>query len=187
MLAAALFSGMLFALTPSAHRGWHGAHDLSALRSTSSLSAIACSQQVQIGTARAQQQSDLDLPSYYAASQSYSMTVDTYTRLSCRTYDSFVGMPQGCRVPVLSLTNIEVASSRRREGRARKALLALIRSACDNRRALVIENVVSEHMHSLIQDLDGEPFPGSRAGARGCHYWIPGPQQTSWDKLAVKG
>lgn len=31
---------------------------------------------------------------------------------------------------------------------------------------------VSEHMHTLLAELRGEPMPGSRPGANGCHYWL---------------
>ena len=34
-------------------------------------------------------------------------------------------------------------------------------------------DVVSDHMHALISKLNGAALPGSRPGARGCHYWLP--------------
>ena len=91
-------------------------------------------------------------------------------------------------VPCLSLTNIEVAPSQRRRGHARTTLRALTRYAGDSRRLLVVENVVSSHMHALIGELEGQPLPGNRPGATGCNYWVGPPSaRAGWQphELAV--
>lgn len=81
----------------------------------------------------------------FQAHQAYSICME-HVRLSVKTYDSTRSLPAGKRVPCLSLTNIEVESKYRRQGRAREALIELRRSASRHARALVVENVVSPHM-----------------------------------------
>jgi hypothetical protein len=66
-----------------------------------------------------------------------------------------------------------VGSEFRRQGHARRALKALNAVASDSGRVLLVENVVSDHMHKIIGELKGQPFPGSRVGRKGAHYWIP--------------
>ena len=95
-----------------------------------------------------------------------------HTRVSLRRYDSTCWSIGGV-VPCLSLTNIEVDTSHRRQGHARTALAALKQVAGESRRLLVVENVVSPHMHAIIDDLQGQPLPGNRVGAKGCHYYLP--------------
>ena len=111
--------------------------------------------------------------------------LDGHTRLCLRRSFSKRDVPTGRRVPVLSLTNIAVDSPFRRQGHARRAMRALSKYAATNRCALVVENVVSDHMHGLIEELDGQPLWGSRRGAKGCNYWLPPSASTSWQDLAV--
>ena len=94
-------------------------------------------------------------------------------------------MPNGQTVKVLSLTNIAVDPSERRKGHARRAMLALHRYGRDEKCALIVENVVSDAMHTIIEELNGEPLWGSRKGARGCHYWLPPTMSTSWQDMAI--
>ena len=111
-----------------------------------------------------------------------------HTQLSLRRFDSSRMAPPDKIVPCLSLTNIEVAPSERRRGHARTTLAALTQYAKDSRQLLMVENVVSEHMHALIGELKGQPLPGNRAGARGCNYWIGPPSaRAGWhpQELAV--
>merc|ERR1711879_1021145 len=83
-------------------------------------------------------------------------------------------------VSCLSLTNIAVDVQHRRQGHARSSLTALRHAAAEHSCVLIVENVVSKHMHSLINDLDGVSLPGSRAGAHGCHYWLPPSRNFVW-------
>ena len=94
-------------------------------------------------------------------------------------------MPAGHCVPCLSVVGIEVESAHRREGRARKALLTLRHTASKRRHHLIVENVVSPHLHALIGELNGEPILGSRCGAKGCHYWLPPMPHAVWQELAL--
>ena len=94
----------------------------------------------------------------------------------------------GMAIPCISLTNIEVAATERRRGHARTTLRALTRVAGDSRRLLVVENVVSKHMHVLLGELGGQPLPGNRPGASGCNYWVGPPSaRKGWQphELAV--
>ena len=88
-------------------------------------------------------------------------------------------------MPCLSVVGIEVESARRREGRARKALVILRHAASERRHNLIVENVVSPHLHVLIDELGGEPILGSRSGAKGCHYWLPPRPQATWQELSL--
>ena len=117
---------------------------------------------------------------------SHSVAFDEYTRMHVLRYNStrFVGIDH--RVPVLSLTNIQVDASQRRQGHARRAIGSLRVAAADNQHALVVENVVSQHMHKLVRSMDGRHMPGSRPGANGCHYWIPSTPHEQWEDLAVR-
>ena len=105
-------------------------------------------------------------------------TLDGHTKVSMKRFDS-TRFTAGGTVPCLSLTNIEVASSQRRKGHARTALRALSRVAADSSLVLIVENVVSQHMHTLVSELDGEALFGSRAGRSGAHYRIPVAWQSS--------
>ena len=90
-------------------------------------------------------------------------------------------------MPCLSLTNIAVEADHRRQGKARASVDALRRAAAEHRCVLIVENVVSKHMHALISDLNGRPLAGSRPGANGAHYWLPpSPDVVSWGELAVQ-
>ena len=103
-----------------------------------------------------------------------SCDIDGHTQMSLRIFDSpRFATEVGGTAQCLSLTNIEVSSSFRRQGIARTTLSALSLVAGDSRRALIVENVVSEHMHTLISELNGKPLYGCRLGSRGCHYFIP--------------
>ncbi len=58
----------------------------------------------------------------------------------------------------------------------------------DSRQLLVVENVVSQHMHVLMGELGGQALPGNRPGARGCNYWVGPPSaREGWQphELAV--
>jgi hypothetical protein len=98
--------------------------------------------------------------------------VEEHTRLHVRSLASTVHCGPGQSVRCLSLTNIMTDLEHRRQGRARRALRALRAVAEEHSHALLIENVVSDHMHALVQDLDGVELPGHRAGRRGCNYWM---------------
>ena len=75
----------------------------------------------------------------------------------------------------------------------RTSLGRTIRTACrgtpgDSRQLLVVENVVSQHMHVLMGELGGQALPGNRPGARGCNYWVGPPSaRKGWQphELAV--
>ena len=58
------------------------------------------------------------------------------------------------------------------------------KAAHDNDHVLLVENVVSDHMHQLINSLDGAALPGCRPGARGCTYWLPATAGQTWEHLA---
>jgi hypothetical protein len=64
-------------------------------------------------------------------------------------------------------------------------LLALCAVAAEHRQTLLVENVVSEHMHALIQDLEGVELPGHRAGRNGCNYWLRPDPDLEWRDLAT--
>lgn len=108
-----------------------------------------------------------------------------HTRLCIKRYNSQRDVPNGQTVKVLSLTNIAVDPSERRKGHARRAMLALHRYGRDEKCAFIVENVVSDAMHTIIEELNGEPLWGSRKGARGCHYWLPPTMSTSWQDMAI--
>ena len=75
----------------------------------------------------------------------------------------------------------------------RTSLGRTVRTACrgtpgDSRQLLVVENVVSQHMHVLMGELGGQALPGNRPGARGCNYWVGPPSaREGWQphELAV--
>ena len=99
-------------------------------------------------------------------------TLEGHTKVHLKRFES-TRFSVGGTVPCLSLTNIEVASSQRRKGHARTALRALSRVAADSSCVLLVENVVSQHMHKLVGELNGEAVFGSRPGRSGAHYRIP--------------
>ena len=51
--------------------------------------------------------------------------------------------------------------------------------------ALIVENVVSPHMHALCTEMGAEPLWGSRSGANGANYWLPPKRGARWEDLAV--
>lgn len=111
-----------------------------------------------------------------AAGDNINCVLEGHTKLCIRRVDStcFGGhVGHSGKVPCFSLTNIAVDSQHRRQGHARRTLHALHRVSSQFSRVLLVENVVSDHMHTLIGELKGEPLPGSRMGAKGCHYWVP--------------
>lgn len=114
-----------------------------------------------------------------------SVCADDHTKMSIRCFNSTRYVRSGLCVPCLSVVGIEVDSAHRREGRARTALTTLIQAAFERRHILIVENVVSPHMHALIGELDGEAILGSRPGARGCHYWLPPRPHTCWQDMAL--
>ena len=74
------------------------------------------------------------------------------------------------RVPCIVVKYVEVQPCVRRQGHARCALRLLSLAAADNKLALVVEDVISEHMHALVQQLGGRRLPGD---ARTFTYWLP--------------
>ena len=104
-------------------------------------------------------------------------------RVHVRRQQSTAMVRMGRSVPCLSLTHIEVPTSQRRAGHARGTLRALNRIARADRRVLLVENVVSPHMHQLVREHGGEAMPGSRPGSKGCHYWIPSFEGATFDAL----
>lgn len=102
-----------------------------------------------------------------------SCVYDVHTKLAVRRFESTRFIDHGVRVSTVSLVGIEVHAPARRQGRAAKAVRALRRAASDHKQMLVVENVVSDHMHKLLAKLGAEPLPGSRPGRHGCHYWLP--------------
>lgn len=105
--------------------------------------------------------------------ESISMLAGEHTRLHVRRVTSTCWCERGQVVPCLSLTHIQVNPNHRRQGHARETLRALHKVACDYRRVLIVDNVVSDHMHVLIGELGGKALPGSHVGRKGCNYWIP--------------
>ena len=138
-----------------------------------------------IGNTHHSSQGSLSRQLALATGSTVSCVVE-HTRLSLRRFDSSRDVPSGTRVPCLALTNIDVDARHRRQGHAHTAMRALRLVAADTDRALIVENVVSPHMHALIEELDGEPLWGSRRGAKGCHYWLPPSSATAWQDLAQR-
>lgn len=120
-----------------------------------------------------------------SAGSSVGIDIAGHTKLHVRRVDSTAWCAHGQRVPCYSLTNIEVNKNFRRQGHARATLHALHKVAEQQRRILLVENVVSDHMHKLVSDLNGEPLPGSRAGRRGAHYWVPPRSGMSFADMAI--
>lgn len=102
-----------------------------------------------------------------------TLKIGDHTQLGVRLLDSTAWCGYGECVPCLSLPNIHVGSEYRRQGHARRTLKALNTVASDSGRVLLVENVVSDHMHKIIGELKGQPLPGSHVGRKGAHYWIP--------------
>ena len=113
-----------------------------------------------------------------------SVSVGNHTALHLRRTESTAWCRQGQIVPCLSLTNIVVGSAHRRRGHARRTLEALHVACADEQLVLLVENVVSEHMHTIIDELNGEPLPGSRAGRRGASYWVPSDPKIAFTEMA---
>ena len=107
------------------------------------------------------------------------------TKLCLRRCDSTRDVPSGTRVPCLALTNIGVPVEHRRKGHARRAVRALVDVAAQSDCALIVENVVSPHMHALCSEMDAKPLWGSRPGANGANYWLPAKRSARWADLAV--
>ena len=113
--------------------------------------------------------------------------LDDHTHIKMRKFKSSRFVMPGTVVPCLSLSNIEVSPQQRRRGHARRALLSLRTAASANQHLLIVENVVSDHMHSLIQSLDGAPLPGCRPGAKGCNYMLPPKKDFQVQDFAQEG
>ena len=112
-------------------------------------------------------------------SRTMSCVLADHTRLSLARFKWFVSSKN--RVACVSLEHIEVEDSQRRKGHARRAVNMLSLAAADNHLALVVQNVVSEHMHDLVRDLGGRCLPGdSQYGQKGAHYWIPPAPSALW-------
>lgn len=78
------------------------------------------------------------------------------------------------RIPCVSIEDIEVDARHRRLGHARRILSLMSMVAADLGEALVVSNVVNEHMHILMQQLNGRCLPGIYGnGQDHCHYWLP--------------
>ena len=100
-------------------------------------------------------------------SEHLACVLDDHTQIKLRKFTSTRFVAPGQCVTCLSLSNIEVDSQQRRRGHARRALATLRKAAHDNDHVLLVENVVSDHMHQLINSLDGAALPGCRPGACG--------------------
>ena len=94
--------------------------------------------------------------------------------------------PSGTRA-VPGETNIGVPVERAPAGATRGAALvrALVDVAAKQSTALIVENVVSPHMHALCTEMGAEPLWGSRPGANGANYWLPPKRGARWEDLAV--
>ena len=114
-----------------------------------------------------------------------SATIDMHTHIKLRRYTSTRFVQPGQRVACVSLSNIEVHPDSRRQGHARSVLRKLRTACSDNNAVLVVENVVSNHMHALIAQLQGAALPGSRPGAKGCNYWLPPKNGAAWQDFAM--
>ncbi len=108
-----------------------------------------------------------------------------HTKVHVRVVDSTCFVAPGQTVPCLSLTNIQVAPEERRRGHARRALRALHGISRGLGRVLLVENVVSDHMHTLIGELKGRALPGSTCGRKGCNYYITPTPQAQFQDMAV--
>merc|ERR1719486_1148316 len=97
-------------------------------------------------------------------SEHLACVLDDHTQIKLRKFTSTRFVAPGQCVTCLSLSNIEVDSQQRRRGHARRALATLRKAAHDNDHVLLVENVVSDHMHQLINSLDGAALPGCRPG-----------------------
>ena len=118
-------------------------------------------------------------------SEHFTMILDDHTQVKLRKYTSTRDVMPGSVVQCLSLSNIDVAVSQRRRGHARRALRTLRSAANQNNQVLVVENVVSEHMHTLISQMEGTALSGQRPGAKGCTYWLPPKPGQTWQQFAV--
>ena len=139
----------------------------------------------------AQTNTDVDLEASLAmqlgtnAGDSVGLLVGDHTRLNVRRVSSTCWCAAGQAVPCLSLTNINVHPDARRQGHARRTLKALHAVACGYRRLLIVDNVVSDHMHILIGELGGKALPGSTVGRKGCNYYIPSSPEAPFHEFAV--
>ena len=114
-----------------------------------------------------------------------SATIDEHTHIKIRRYTSTRYLLPGQHVACVSLSNIEVHPDSRRRGHARQTLRTLRKACSDNNAVLVVENVVSSHMHTLCEQLGGAALFGSRAGVKGCNYWLPPTKGSAWEDFAV--
>ena len=112
-------------------------------------------------------------------------TIDEHTHIKIRRYTSTRYFQPGQHVACVSLSNIEVHPDSRRRGHARQTLRTLRKACSDNNAVLVVENVVSSHMHTLCEQLGGAALFGSRAGVKGCNYWLPPTKGSAWEDFAV--
>ena len=103
-----------------------------------------------------------------------------HTRLCLARFKWYVSAEH--RVPCVALKYIEVDEPHRRQGHARQALMLLRLAAADNRLGLVIQDVVSPHIESIVQSLDGRRLPGGsgRGAGREINYWIPAASEALW-------
>ena len=107
---------------------------------------------------------------------SFAFVLDHHIRLKLRRYTSCCLVEKAHRVQCLCMQEIEVQESHRRQGHARQTIRALRRAAAEAGCVLVIEQVVSEYMHTLVKELDGVVFPPSMPtgiDGKGCNYWLP--------------
>ena len=83
---------------------------------------------------------------------SVSCEIFGHTKVSLRRFDS-TRWSMERRVPCLSLTNIEVASSHRRQGHARRTLRALTTVAKDSRRVFIARaacQLAADRLHACL-------------------------------------
>lgn len=76
------------------------------------------------------------------------------------------------RVPCVCLKYIEVAEEHRSRGHAHRTITLLSRLAADLGMVLIVQDVISEHMHALCRKLGGRVVAGHD---RDVNYWMPPP------------
>ena len=123
-----------------------------------------------------------------ADGQTRQCVLDEHTRLCLARVRWWVAASSR-GVPCVLLQNIEVDPPHRQCGHARRALLSLCRAAGDGRLALIVYNVTSQHMHTLVRTLDGVRLPetAGRSARDGCSYWLAsGPASLALHRVDVR-
>ena len=100
---------------------------------------------------------------------------ELHARLTLARFRWFVTAED--RVPCVCVKYIEVDEAHRCQGNARRALDLLSIAAADNRLALVVHDVVSEHIDAIVQELGGTCLPGDE---RERNFMIPPSPHALW-------